>query len=199
MLFFLLPLVFAAVTEIQLVQVVVQPTAFEAAKTTTTFTTTTTTSTVASLVSDIYAYKGPYTLNKTFAVAILDETNRKRKLHGAQLLAWNNTLFSYAQRYAAKYDCSGILAHLGGAYGENIALGYTVTGSVDAWYEEGEGFPYGTESIYNHFTALVWNSTSQMGCATKYCNAIWNNYIVCSYYPAGNVVGEEGMNVFPPA
>ncbi|CCE80141.1 Piso0_003241 [Millerozyma farinosa CBS 7064] len=144
------------------------------------------------------SYDGPYSFNETFAQEMLSEHNKKRALHRAQQLEWNSTVFDYAANYAQKYDCSGKLKHSGGPYGENLAVGYSPIAAVDAWYDEGKSYKYGTESTYDHFTALVWNSTSQLGCAYKNCNSEWGTYIVCSYYTAGNVVGESSKNVFPP-
>lgn len=153
--------------------------------------------TSSSYYDEINNYKGPYVLNKTFAIQMTDNHNYKRSLHGAQMLHWNSTVFEYAANYALEYNCSGILQHSGGKYGENLAIGYTTNGSVDAWYAEGDDYPYGTESIYDHFTALVWNNSFSLGCAYKYCNSVWGTYIICSYYPAGNVIGESVQNVFP--
>lgn len=139
----------------------------------------------------------PLEFNSTFAEDMVAKHNEKRKLHGAQMLTWNKTVFEYAAEYASKYDCSGQLKHLGGSYGENLAIGYTLNGTIDAWYDEGKSYQYGTESTYNHFTALIWNSTCNVGCAYKYCNEVWHTYIICSYYPAGNVVGQSKENVLP--
>lgn len=143
-------------------------------------------------------YSGKYLFNESFAIDILNQHNIKRKLHGTQSLSWNSTVFEYAAAYAQDYDCSGILTHSGGKYGENLAIGYSTDGSVNAWYDEGGTYKYGLENVYNHFTALIWNSTSQVGCAYKYCSQTWGTYIVCSYYPAGNVIGYSTENVFPP-
>ncbi|KAK6460518.1 CAP domain-containing protein [Scheffersomyces coipomensis] len=129
---------------------------------------------------------------------MLDLHNTKRGLHGATDVHWNNTLFDYAAAYASKYDCSGVLTHSGGLYGENLAIGYSTDGAMEAWYDEGNNFPYGTESEYNHFTQVIWNGSTSIGCSPKYCNSVWGTYIICSYFPAGNVIGYESENVFPP-
>lgn len=133
-----------------------------------------------------------------FQNTILDLHNEKRELHHSQPLHWNSTLYEYAADYASSYDCSGHLVHSGGPYGENLAAGYTTNGSINAWYNEGKTHAYGAESAYNHFTAMVWNNTNSVGCAYKECNNAWGTYIICSYYPPGNVVGYSKYNVFPP-
>lgn len=148
--------------------------------------------------SNDISYEGKYQFNETFATEILNQHNNKRKLHRAQPLQWNSTVFEYAAKHAQEYDCSGILTHTGGKYGENLAIGYTIDGSINAWYNEGKTYKYGLEDTYNHFTALIWNSTSLVGCAYKYCSQTWGNYIICSYYSAGNVIGYSSENVLPP-
>lgn len=124
--------------------------------------------------------------------------NSKRALHNSSPLIWNSTVMEFAENYTEKYNCSGILEHSGKVYGENLAVGYTPEGAINAWYDEGDNYEYGAEDTYSHFTAMIWNSTSSLGCSYKYCNPVWGVYIVCSYYPAGNVVGHSSRNVFPP-
>ena len=135
----------------------------------------------------------------SFASAILQATNEKRALHSAPDLVWDDTVAAYAQAYADKYNCaSGSLTHSGGQYGENLAVGYADGPSaVDAWYNEVKDYSYLSPS-YNHFTQLVWKSTTKLGCAIKDCTANnWGHYVICSYDPAGNVVGELAANVLP--
>lgn len=145
---------------------------------------------------DEWNYSGDYQFNQTFAKEMVDLHNYKRLLHHSQPLRWNFTLFEYAQAFANKYDCSGNLRHSGGVYGENLALGYTPKGAISAWYSEGDTYDYEKHNTYDHFTAMIWNSTTQIGCGLRYCNPVWSNYIICSYYPAGNVVGYSENNVF---
>lgn len=132
----------------------------------------------------------------TFSSIMLTTHNKLREMHNAQELSWNDTLYQYAHDYASRYSCSGKLVHSGGPYGENLALGYTLNGSVNAWYSEGETYDYQTHNLWDHFTQVVWNDTSQLGCAYKYCNSVWGKYIICSYYPPGNIVGGNQQNVF---
>lgn len=135
--------------------------------------------------------------SRAFALEMLHSHNVRRAQHHAQPLVWNNSLYEFASEYVANYDCSGNLKHSGGPYGENLAIGYSPTGAIDAWYSEGNSYNYEVANTYDHFTQVVWNDTTQLGCASKYCNPVWNDYIVCSYYPAGNVIGHNQDNVFP--
>lgn len=142
------------------------------------------------------SYSGTKQFNSTFASIMLENHNIYRANHHSQPLQWNASLFEFAADYVETYDCSGKLKHSGGSYGKNLAIGYSPQGAMRAWYKEGETYDYNKHNEYNHFTAMVWNSTTQIGCAYKYCNSVWNDYIVCSYYPAGNVVGHNENNVF---
>ncbi|KAH3681007.1 hypothetical protein WICPIJ_008015 [Wickerhamomyces pijperi] len=133
----------------------------------------------------------------SFANEILDATNAKRALTGANALTWSDELASYAQAYADKYDCSGTLVHSGGQYGENLAAGYSTTGAVDAWYNEYTSYSP-SNPVASHFTQLVWKSTTQLGCGYKTCGSPWVQYTICSYNPAGNYAGEYSDNVSLP-
>lgn len=131
-----------------------------------------------------------------FKDAILNQHNEKRVLHGVVDLVWNETLEEYAQAYADKYDCSGTLTHSGGSYGENLGLGYTTTGVVDAWYDEISEYS-SSDPVASHYTQVVWKATTEVGCAKKYCDSYWGQYTICSYYTAGNVIGYFSENVLP--
>jgi uncharacterized protein YkwD len=136
--------------------------------------------------------------DSSFAGEILAAHNAKRALHGVPNLSWSSELEAYAQAYADQYDCSGTLTHSGGSYGENLGLGYTTTGVVEAWYDEISYYDY-SNPAGSHFTQVVWKSTTQLGCATKQCGSYWGQYTICSYNPAGNYAGEYSANVLPLA
>jgi uncharacterized protein YkwD len=134
-----------------------------------------------------------------WAKKMVDGHNVDRAKHQAGPLSWSNAAFQYAQKVADAYDCSGVLTHTGGPFGENLAAGYQGLDALQAWYVEGDNFPYGTESEYNHFTQVVWKSSTSVGCAWKDCSAEnWGRYIVCEYDPPGNVIGYEAQNVLRP-
>lgn len=128
---------------------------------------------------------------------ILDAHNKKRSQHGVLKLSWDEDAYQYAKDYANKYDCSGDLQHSGGSFGENLAVGYKDGSSaVDAWYDEGKNYDYSSASSFDHFTQVIWKSTTKVGCAYKDCSSEnWGKYIVCSYDPAGNIVGKGKANL----
>lgn len=161
--------------------------------TTTPTSTTTTTSSTASSTDSL----------SDNASILLSAHNNKRSLHkNTSSLTWSTELETYAQNYADQYDCSGTLVHSGGSYGENLALGYGIEGSVDAWYNEIEYYDYnnpGYTENAGHFTQVVWKSSTEVGCGIKSCGGVWGDYVICSYKSAGNVIGEFSENVMPLA
>lgn len=139
-------------------------------------------------------------IDANFAKAILDAHNVDRAAHGVGALSWDNAAYDYAKNIADNYDCSGILKHTNAPFGENLAAGFADGPSaVKAWYDEGQTYDYSTHNEYNHFTQVVWKSTTKVGCAYKDCLSTgWQKYIVCEYSPAGNYVGQSQANVLPP-
>lgn len=153
-------------------------------------------SSTGDLYDAIYSESG---IDEQFAISILDRHNKYRKLHGVGDLSWADGPYQYAQNNANNYDCSGVLTHTHGQYGENLAAGFlSGPAAVDAWYVEGETYDYTTHNTYDHFTQLVWKGSTQVGCAYKDCSSTgWGLYVVCEYNPVGNVIGENQANVLP--
>lgn len=161
---------------------------------TSTESTETTSSSSSDDDSDISQCDG---IDESFASDILDAHNKKRTQHSVSELKWSKDAYEYASKYAAKYDCSGDLQHSGGSFGENLAVGYkTGDKAVTAWYDEGKNYDYSSASSFDHFTQVIWKGTTKVGCAYKDCSSEnWGKYIVCSYDPAGNIVGEGKVNL----
>lgn len=160
----------------------------------------TSTSSSSSSSGDVYAaFSDCDDLDELFAKDILDAHNKYRALHGSGDLSWDVDTYNYAKNNADNYDCSGILTHTHGEYGENLAAGYqTGSSAVKAWYDEGESYNYNLANTYDHFTQVVWKGSTKVGCAYKDCSAEgWAKYIVCEYDPAGNIIGQNKANVLP--
>lgn len=143
-----------------------------------------------------------YNMTQADQDLILQRHNYYRGLHeNTDKLIWNDTLASYAASFVAAYDCaSGELKHSLWEFGENIALGYNVKGSVKGWYDEIKDYDYSKAEFTTaagHFTQLIWKETKQVGCALRYCNSYWGNITVCEYDPAGNWDGEFEENIQP--
>ncbi len=137
-------------------------------------------------------------LTKSEADSILIEHNKLRQEVGNRNLLWSNKLAEYAQNWADQLSRKGCeLEHSDGGYGENIYWGYnpTVTDAVSTWAEEkssyiGETISYSNFMKFGHYTQIIWHSTTEVGCGYANCKSgasIW----VCSYNPAGNMVGQK--------
>lgn len=85
----------------------------------------------------------------------------------------------------------------GGPNGENLAEGYTnISSAVDAWGNERARYSFrkpGFSEVTGHFTQLVWKHTTSVGCGRVNCNGkneVEGWFLVCEYWPPGNVDGE---------
>jgi hypothetical protein len=88
--------------------------------------------------------------------------------------------------------------------GENVAAGtwrgltgFNFWGSEDdvvsGWYHE--PFTYGSSSItINHFTQVLWQGTTHVGCSWAPCNSSAYEFWVCQYTPAGNFMNAQTIN-----
>ncbi|KAG7192500.1 uncharacterized protein KQ657_001595 [Scheffersomyces spartinae] len=155
--------------------------------------------------SDIYsAISNSPGLNETFAKIILDYHNDVRRIHQAPEMAWNKTLWEYAQKHADAYVCGSGLKHTGGPFGENLlAGGSDPTVAAPSWYSEEKDWVYGVNGTqYSHFSQMVWFDTDQLGCAYKYCSdrekLYPGYYVICNYYKFGNVMKTQAKQVLPP-
>ncbi|KAF5337489.1 hypothetical protein D9758_013594 [Tetrapyrgos nigripes] len=129
--------------------------------------------------------------------------NSLRTIYNASAVTWNDTLAQYAQNYVNK--C--IYAHSNpDPYGENIAAGYGssygIAKGLQDWANENSTYNYNKPKA-SHFTQMVWKSSLQLGCAVQTCTlpVLGNHlstYIVCEYYPKGNVNGRFPANVNQP-
>lgn len=131
-----------------------------------------------------------------FTSAVLNSTNAYRARYNASAVTWNATLASFAGEYLARSDCR--FAHSNGPYGENLAEGYAnATAGVEGWGDEASRYNFdspGFDHDTGHFTQLVWKNTTDVGCDRRLCGQSgW--YLVCEYWPRGNVLGQFGTQV----
>ncbi len=118
-------------------------------------------------------------------------------------LTWNTAAAGTAASWAA--GCQFAHNPGRGFYGENI---YASTNSpspaniVSLWASEAQYYNLSANTcaagqICGHYTQLVWNTTTSVGCATQFCNVNspfggGNWYIaVCDYSPPGNYGGQR--------
>ncbi|KAI9772290.1 MAG: hypothetical protein M1840_001039 [Geoglossum simile] len=138
-----------------------------------------------------------YTDDGRFRAAILDTHNLFRKAHNATVLDWNGTL----AKFGAHWTNACQFTHSHGPYGENLAKGYpNASAAVQGWGDERAKYDFAKAKFSDatgHFTQLVWKDTKTVGCGRKQCGSSTSPswYVVCEYYPRGNVVGYFTQNV----
>lgn len=114
-------------------------------------------------------------------------------------MVWNQTIADFAQDYLNGNNCQ--FEHSGGPYGENLAIGYgSNTLAMQAWYDEWTDYDFAAGQFSTgtgHFTQMVWKESTSVGCAVRDCSG--REYLVCEYYPRGNIIGYFTENVFPAA
>ena len=62
--------------------------------------------------------------------------------------------------------------------------------SVLDWYSEYTGIDPSLLQ-YDHYTQVVWNETTRIGCGIAYGCPRWYTTFVCNYWPAGNFLGRR--------
>ncbi|KAI1479089.1 PR-1-like protein [Daldinia eschscholtzii] len=138
-----------------------------------------------------------FTNHEAFVYAILNSTNFHRASHNASAVRWNTTLANFASDYLAESpffeNKSCRMKHSGGPYGENLALGCSDAGDcVDMWAHEAVQYDFdypGFSEETGHFTQLVWQDTTDVGCDAKLCPGNYGWYLACEYWPRGNIIG----------
>ncbi|CAI9294496.1 unnamed protein product [Lactuca saligna] len=159
------------------------------------------------------SFKLSFTLVCLFTLAILHTINAQNSQQnyldahndaartpvGVADIIWNATLATYAQNYAnqRKSDCN--LINSAGPYGESLAKGsgsFTGTAAVNLWVAEKIYYDYAANTcasghVCGHYTQVVWSNSNQLGCARVQCtnNGWW--FVVCNYYPRGNINNES--------
>ena len=141
-------------------------------------------------------------------IALLNLHNIVRNLHHVSNLTQSSYIEKIAQKYSDfllknpnKYTELSKNTYNDSKLGENIYVGKNTENfsfnAIQTWYKESEFYFNNPEHFYfsPHFTQLVWKSTKLLGCGLS-CNTE-NCYLVCNYYPTGNVLNEYYNNVFP--
>lgn len=141
---------------------------------------------------------------REFPGRILAAHNAERAAVGAAPLKWDSQLGIQAARYAVQLAVTRQFAHSAAASraaaGENLWMGtrsaFGVEAMVAGWASEKGLFTPGIFpavsrtrdwSQVGHYTQIVWPATQRVGCALA-SNAA-EDYLVCHYWPAGNVRG----------
>ncbi len=131
--------------------------------------------------------------------------NQARRQYGVGPLVWDEGLSRDAAAYAQKLARTGRFEHDPQSgrrpkQGENLWVGtrtaYSYSEMIGLLIDERRYFRpgrfpavsrTGDWSHVAHYTQIVWPTSRWVGCATA-SNRV-NDYLVCRYLPAGNVVG----------
>ena len=144
------------------------------------------------------------TFPSQFPMRLLAAHNVARTQAGVAPLTWDPALANAATDYAQQMALTGIFAHSDrkarSGVGENLWMGsrgaFTVENMVDGWVSERQMFApgffptvsrSGNWTDVGHYTQVIWPTTQRVGCAVA-SNAS-AEYLVCRYWPAGNIEG----------
>jgi hypothetical protein len=139
-----------------------------------------------------------------FPARVLAAHNKERAQVGVAPLVWDNDLGTAAAAYAQLMAFTGQFQHSDrGArrgIGENLWAGthgaFSVEAMVGAWASEKQTFMpgifpnnsrTGNWIDVGHYTQIIWPATQRVGCALA--STPRTDYLVCRYFPAGNVDG----------
>merc|ERR1719469_218212 len=139
----------------------------------------------------------------------LAEHNKYRCMHGAGNLVWNNVMASSAALWGQSC-CQNGLKHAKSydetpSSGENLAAGYgSIAAAIKGWYDEVKDCttmpgckPAKKGGVIGHFTAMVWSSSTELGCAVNPTGWMGRPVYVCRYaLSAPNFQSQYQKNVF---
>ena len=145
-------------------------------------------------------------LPTNFAGRILATHNAERVRLGLLPFRWNATLAARAQLWAEQLSSINKLEHssraVRGDTGETLWMGtegaFEPEDMIDAFVGERSRFHPGTfpdvsitgqwEDVA-HYSQIVWPTTTDVGCGLAMNDD--NEFLVCRYGPAGNIVGAK--------
>ncbi|XP_004539432.1 C-type lectin domain family 18 member A isoform X1 [Maylandia zebra] len=116
-----------------------------------------------------------------------------------QKMDWNEELATLAKERATLchkepfLQHSSSFSHIGWNTHLSVVGAASFSDIIDFWFEEGKDFLYSSgrckeNATCQHYTQLVWATSSQVGCANQQCwrnGELWEIF-VCAYYPGGN-------------
>ncbi|WP_242125901.1 CAP domain-containing protein [Sphingobium sp. Sx8-8] len=137
--------------------------------------------------------------------------NEERESLGLAPLAWDSALAADAARYAREMAQTNIFRHSPRTSravpsGENLWMGsrglYDYEVMVGSFLDEKRYFrrdgklpdlsSTGRWEDVGHYTQIIWRDTRKVGCALAAGQSY--DYLVCRYFPAGNVFGQNPLD-----
>lgn len=146
-----------------------------------------------------------YPTGASSAGTLLRAHNMARLAAGVGSLAWDPQLEAQAAGYARFLAARNVFLHSSqqsrGNTGENLWMGthgaFSVEGMFGGWLSEGNRFRAGVFPAVSrsgnwhdvgHYTQIVWPQTRSVGCAIASNRSF--DFLVCRYWPSGNVHGQ---------
>eukprot|EP00004_Rigifila_ramosa_P012866 TRINITY_DN2827_c0_g1_i1.p1 TRINITY_DN2827_c0_g1~~TRINITY_DN2827_c0_g1_i1.p1 ORF type:complete len:545 (+),score=113.39 TRINITY_DN2827_c0_g1_i1:45-1637(+) len=117
-----------------------------------------------------------------------------------QTMSWNVALETSAQTWAD--NCDFVHSTVGENLYATTATTDTPANAMSSWSSELANYIYNpagqdsTGGYVGHFTQMIWNATTKIGCGRTYCPTLLNagftsgTMIVCHYSPPGNFLGQ---------
>jgi len=154
----------------------------------------------------VAASDAPVRDGAAFRQVMLAGHNVARGSVGLRPLLWDDRLAAAAGSQAAAMARTGVFAHsagiAGSGQGENLWMGtrggYGYAEMVGRWVAERRDYIDAPTPAFSrtgqwqdvgHFTQIMWRGTTHVGCALA--SGAADDYLVCRYSPAGNVVGQR--------
>ncbi|MCZ8171247.1 MAG: CAP domain-containing protein [Brevundimonas sp.] len=131
--------------------------------------------------------------------------NAERVRFDAVPLVWDNALAQDADAWAEELARTGALEHAPDeqrkGQGENLFMGtagaFSIYEMINAFLDERSDFQPGVfpnvtrdkswETV-GHYTQAIWPTTKRIGCGMARGQEM--DFLVCRYFPAGNIIGE---------
>lgn len=148
--------------------------------------------------------QAPDVAASSFEGRLLAAHNAERARYGFAPLTWSPQLAEQANSWAQDLARRGAFEHSKDRQGagENLWMGtsgyYGPEQMIGAFIREGQYFrpgkfpdvsTTGNWADVGHYTQLIWPDTRQLGCAAVSNGS--KDVLVCRYFPAGNMVGQQ--------